>query len=272
MRVTAPAPVTFLPENLFALFSRPGRELTVRVVEVQGKTLTLETGGEKFQARIAGSLLPEDFHPVEMVRVRVVSSGPPMLLHILESERLPQAEVRLLQLLQDIQKELPTVVSRFPAFSEKPELRPLVSFLLKWLEEGREKTEESPRGEDKSRGERLPGQILHNKGFLLPLAFADGRSWGFLEAGEEVPTEGSGPRFLYLRLFLSELGLVEAFLGWQGVSKLLVRFYFSREEALELARRELPELRRELSERGFYAEITLERSEYEPGIILMREG
>lgn len=291
MRVTAPAPVTFLPESLFSLFSRPGRELTVRVIQVESKTLTLETGGEKFQARIAGSLLPDDFRPGETIRVRVLSSGPPVLLHIVEGEKISEAEARLLQIFQSVQAELPSLVSRFPTISERPELYPLVSFFVKLLEAEEKKFVEGPernrsqdiRAKDKrgssskavafEEGElRIASQLIHDKGLLLPFAFADRTSWGFLEAGEETKATAQGKRYFYLHLFLSELGLVEAFLGLYSSSKLDLHFYFSREEALELAREQLFELKKDLAERGFYVEVTLERSHYEPGVILAREG
>jgi len=52
MQITAPAPIIYLPENLWSFFSRPGRELLIKVLNIEGKTLYLELGGEKFQARI----------------------------------------------------------------------------------------------------------------------------------------------------------------------------------------------------------------------------
>lgn len=275
MRVTAPAPVTFLPENLFSLFSRPGRELTVRVIEVQSKTLTLETGGEKFQARIAGSFMPEDFRPGETLRVRVVSTGPPILLQIVEEEKLSGAEARFLKIFQGVKAEWSSLVSRLPTVSERPELHPLVSFLVKLLEEERPEKgkfqEVTPRALEEAKSS-LASLLVHDRGFLLPFVFADRASWGFLESGEETKASAQGKRYFYLRLFLSELGLVEAFLGLYLPSKLDVHFYFSREEALELARKHLLELKKELAERGLYVEISLEKSHYEPGVILTREG
>ncbi len=261
MRVTAPAPVTYLPETLFLLFSRPGRELTVRVIEVEGKTLTLEAGGERFQARIAGTLFPEDFRPGESVRVRVVSSGPPVLLQIVESERLPQAEARLLQVIHVVQKLAPEVVRRLKGVSERPNVEDLVSVFVKLLEE------DSP---EKDSVQRV---FIQERSLFVPFVFSDKVSWGLLEIGRE-PKEGKGASssMYYLRLFLSELGLVEAFLLLQGVSKLSIRFYFSRDEALELARAHVAELKKELGERGFYSEISLEKSHYEPGVIIAYEG
>ena len=61
IQVPPTSPVYFLPENLFSLLSRPGRELTVRVLQIEGKMLYLELGGDKFQAQIAGAFNPEDF-------------------------------------------------------------------------------------------------------------------------------------------------------------------------------------------------------------------
>jgi len=281
MRVTAPAPVTFLPESLFSLFSRPGRELLVRVIEVESKTLTLETGGEKFQARIAGSFLPEDFRPGETLRVRVLSSGPPVLLHIVEGEKLSGAEARLLQIFQDVQAELPSLVSRLPTVSERPELFPLVSFFVKLLEGEEDKTQALKNGKKRFEHQGLTleketlstlSHLIQDRSFILPFAFADRSSWGFLEVGEDTGVASQGKRYFYLRLFLSELGLVEAFMGFHTSNRLNLHFYFSREEGLELARKHLIELKEDLADRGFYAEVTLERSHYEPGVILVREG
>ena len=369
MRVTAPAPVTFLPENLFSLFSRPGRELTVRIVQIEGKTLTLETGGEKFQARIAGTLLPEDFRPGETLRVRVLSSGPPVLLHLVEGERLSQAEARLLKFFQEIQARLPRLSPSWPLVSEKPDLKALVSLLLQeavtpevlseavtpeelkreikepiyfslrnrgdqkpqlasqfpeelslkeeaFKNQGakgnvsvgeslktskkaaqaevhlqtepvpeekagvsrKEAPEERPvfqealkKGPERSEKD-LPvlGRGFQPRGLWLPFVFSDRTSWGFLEI-ERENQEAEGARHFYLRLFLSELGVVEAFLR-QWKTRLQVHFYFSREEALEWARRYLSELKSDMAERGLAAEIMLEKSYYEPGTILAKEG
>ncbi len=278
MRVTLPAPVTYLPESLFALLEQPGRELTVRVVEVEGKTLTLETGGERFQARLAGSLLPEDFRLGENVRVRVLSPGPPVLLQLVEGPGVRRAEERFARLVQVLQPQVAALASKLPAVSEKPDPLSLVAFLVRIMDrEVREKEKFSAEIEDRKifqesgRDWTILSRFWQEGHLVLPFFFADRLSWGFMEAGREEGTSDS-ERFFYLRLFLSELGLMEVFIRAVAEKSLKINFYFSREEALALAREGVLELRRELAERGFWPEITLEKSYYEPGVILVKEG
>ena len=270
MRVTLPAPVAYLPENLLILFERPGRELTVRVIEVEGKTLTLEAGGERFQARLAGALVPEDFRPGETVRVRVLSAGPPVVLHLIEGSGVSRVQERLADLVRLIQgRALP--VPEGPLVSERPDLSSLLTFLLQAVGE-RPEEDKAPRREAKAAETPLTQTLLHlwkGGGLILPFFFADRLSWGFLEADREK--ERPRERYIYLRLFLGNLGLMEAFLRLQG-SQLKVDFLFSREEALTLARKEVINLRRELAERGFWPEISLEKAYHEPGALLAREG
>ncbi len=268
MRVTLPAPVTYLP----------GRELTVRVVEVEGKTLTLETGGERFQARLAGSLLPEDFRLGENVRVRVLSPGPPVLLQLVEGPGVRRAEERFARLVQVLQPQVAALASKLPAVSEKPDPLSLVAFLVRIMDrEVREKEKFSAEIEDRKifqesgRDWTILSRFWQEGHLVLPFFFADRLSWGFMEAGREEGTS-DGESFFYLRLFLSELGLMEAFVRAGAEKSLKISFYFSREEALALAREGVLELRRELAERGFWPEITLEKSYYEPGVILVKEG
>ncbi len=274
MRVTLPAPVTYLPESLFSLLGQPGRELTVRVVEVEGKTLTLETGGERFQARLAGSLLPEDFRLGETVRVRVLSSGPPVLLHLVEGPGVTRVEERFARLIQFLQTQGGNLSPEFPAVSEKPDPLSLVTFLVKMMGEVQEEKEKVGGDEGDKKLSRDWGVLTRfwQEGHLvLPFFFTDRLSWGFLEAGREDWSSES-EKFFYLRLFLSELGLVEAFIRATSGKALKINLFFSREEALTLAREGIVELRRELAEKGFWPEITLEQSYYEPGIILAKEG
>ncbi|QJA05515.1 hypothetical protein FVE67_01320 [Thermosulfurimonas marina] len=271
MRVITPAPVTYLPENLVPLFSQPGRELTVRVIEVEGKTLTLETGGERFQARLAGSLFPEAFRPGESLRVRVVSTGPPLLLHLVEGREGGRPLSRLKYLLALLPQAAAEFPSELPAVSEKEGLAPLVALLVEALKEEkreilREKSEAFHSQKDLVQFFR---HLFSEGALVLPFVFADRLSWGLLEA--EGQKEGRKERYFYLRLFLSELGLVEVLLQAQD-QHLGLHFYFSREETLKLAREALSELRGALLERGFVPEITLEKGYYEPGVILAREG
>ncbi|RUM87345.1 MAG: hypothetical protein DSZ24_06380 [Thermodesulfatator sp.] len=345
MRVITPAPVTFLPENLVPLFSQPGRELTVRVIEVEGKTLTLETGGERFQARLAHipfaealrpgetlrvrvvstspSLLihlieeegapsflepgreltvrvigmegrtlilesegerfparlaptlgPEVFRPGEALRVRVLSTGPPVLLQLVEGREGGPPSLRLEPLLALLPQKAAEVFPGLPAVSEREDLPALVALVVKALEEHPGREEISPRKEE---GEsHLPrdlqavlSHILSEGVLVLPFVFADRLSWGLLEAREREEA-GEGASF-YLRLFLSELGLVEVLMHKLDRG-LRLHFYFSREEALKLAREAVAELRGVLLEKGWIPEIVLEKGYYEPGVILAKEG
>ena len=103
MQITAPAPIIYLPENLWSLFTRPGRELLIRVIAIEGKTLFLDLGGEKFRAQIGGSLNPQDFYPGQTLRVRVAQIGYPIVLQIL-TEAKKESELKFLYVLNEQKK------------------------------------------------------------------------------------------------------------------------------------------------------------------------
>jgi hypothetical protein len=98
MQITAPAPIIYLPENLWSFFTRPGRELLIRVLNIEGKTLYLELGGEKFQARIGGTLTSENFTVGEVLKVRVAKTGNPIILQIISPEKEAE-ELKFLYLI-----------------------------------------------------------------------------------------------------------------------------------------------------------------------------
>ncbi|MDK2861912.1 MAG: hypothetical protein PWP33_1115, partial [Thermodesulfobacterium sp.] len=104
MQITAPAPILYLPENLWFLFSRPGRELVIRVVGIEGKTLNLELGGEKFQAKIAGTVNPEDFKVGENIRVKVLQTGNPVVLQVVSGEKT-SSDLKILYILSQAGKK-----------------------------------------------------------------------------------------------------------------------------------------------------------------------
>jgi len=204
----------------------------------------------------------------------VISPGPPILLHLVEAREGGRVSSRLETLLALLSQEMAGVPPELPLISEKESLPALVTFLVRALEH--EVQKEEPSGHREGEGSRPQSHLdtlllrLFSEGALvLPFAFTDRLSWGLLEAEEEK--KSGEERYFYLRLFLSDLGLVEVLLRVRGQG-LGLHFYFSREEALRLAREAAAELRGALVERGFIPEITLEKGYYEPGVILTREG
>lgn len=133
MQITAPLPIYYLPENLWSLFSKPGRELTVKVLQIEGKLLYLELGGYKFQARLAGTLNPEDFRPGDLLKVKVLKSEGPVVLEVFGSSKESE-EVKILYLLV---REKPSIGTSQNVSTE--EWRALSEILKKFLLKGEEK-------------------------------------------------------------------------------------------------------------------------------------
>ncbi len=271
MQITAPAPIIYLPENLWSFFVQPGRELLIRVLGVEGKTLNLELGGEKFQARIGGTLNPEDFRPGQLLRVRIARTGNPVVLQLIpeEAETPETTELKLLYLL--IEKG---VEEKKQSAFIKRDVEIIAEFIGNFLK-GVERTKN--KGNEKHHlkkilGERVKALEIYydNEKIVFPFLFADSRSWGYLELGEPEK-KGKKIKIFYLKLFLEYLGLIEGIFGYEG-REVFVDLFFANKMAFETAKKELIELKKQLSFYRVFAKINLDVKEIEPGYLIKREG
>lgn len=261
MQISAPAPILYLPENLWIFFDRPGRELLVRVLSVEGKTLHLELGGEKFQARIAGTLNPEDFKVGENLKVKVIKTGNPIVLQIISSEKKTQ-DLKFLYLL--------TNLSRKEVYSTEvveKDVRVLTTLLQGTLlrEKKEKRVEEDLRGILGDRA-KVYDMIFQDEKVIIPFLFEDDRSWGYLELG--VPEFKKGKIKVFLVKFYGEyLGLMECYLFYKE-DRIGLEIYFSNKEAYEMAKRELNSLKSFFSNSKIGVKIELELQEFHSGRIL----
>jgi len=269
MQITASAPIIYLPENLWSFFTRPGRELLIRVVNIEGKTLDLELGGERFQARVGGTINPEDFKPGETIRVRVIKTGHPIVLQLISEEKEAVAtDLKLFYLVQQGFEKGST---------EKVLLRKDLDLLATFVKDlvstdKKEKKTEVDKDLKKILGEKIKAlKVLyqHDK-VVVPFLFNDERSWGFLELN--VPQEEKGKvRLFYLKLFFEYLGLVECYISysWQEI---FIDFYFVNPEAFKLAKAEQKNLQNMLVINKKYIKISINNQEVLPGHILEKKG
>jgi len=176
MQITVPAPIIYLPENLWSFFIRPGRELLIKVINIEGKTLYLGLGGEKFQARIGGTLTPENFTIGEVLRVKVAKTGNPIILQVLS----PEKETGKLNFLYLISAKLAEKSINKEVFQKDITL--LTTF-IKDLVRIREKEEKEVT--DKELKELFREKIksfkfiYKDEKIVIPFIFNDERSWGF---------------------------------------------------------------------------------------------
>lgn len=267
MQITAPLPIYYLPENLWSLFTRPGRELTVRVLQIEEKFLYLELGGYKFQARLAGTLNPEDFKPGELLRVKVLKSEGPVVLEVVGSEKGAQ-EQKLLYLLV---KERASDFFSQPLVSKELSLLSQVIKNLVKNEEIKEKKEIFKKLDDFiERNLKISDFVLEEDRLFIPFVFVDEKSWGYLEV--LVPEDKGGRiKVFQLKLFFQYLGLVEA-LFWYDSQNLYIDIYFSEKEAYEEGKRELLDLKNTLPYSKNSVKISVLRKKTLPGILFSRVG
>lgn len=267
MQITAPIPVIYLPENLWSLFTRPGKELLIRVLNIEGKNLYLELGGEKFQARIGGTLVPEDFAIGEILRVKVVKTGTPIILQVIA----PEKEKSELQFLYLISTKLGEKALNKDIFQKNINI--LTAFLKDLTEIAtKEKKEFTERELKNLLGDKIKSFsfLLKGEEIIIPFIFEDERSWGFLELKEPKEIQGKVRLFCF-KIFFEYLGLIECFLSYLG-NEVYVDMYFVNKDSFELAQQEFKNL-----EKLFYfykipARINLILQEILPGQILEKEG
>ncbi|WP_028840745.1 hypothetical protein [Thermodesulfobacterium hveragerdense] len=230
MQITAPAPILYLPENLWFLFSRPGRELVIRVVGIEGKTLNLELGGEKFQARIAGTVNPEDFKVGENIRVKVLQTGNPVVLQVVSGEKTSN-DLKILYLLSQAGKKEEVNIPYV-----KEELKLLSNLLTDLFIKKDKKSKSLEEGIKELLGDKVKASTLlyQEDSLFIPFLFNDERSWGYIELGP--PQERKGKiKLFYLKFYGEYLGLVECFISYDE-REILLELYFYTKEAYELAK------------------------------------
>lgn len=269
MQITAPSPIIYLPENLWSFFSRPGRELLVRVIGIEGKTLNLELGGDKFQARIGGTLSPENFRLGETIRLRVIKNEGPIILQVL-SPKISKVSPELNFLYLIISSKAQTSGTE----TEVKEINLMGDFIreLIWntIKKGKEEIKKEEREIFLGRDIKTLKILYEENKIILPFLFSDERSWGYLEFGVLEEVEGKVKIFSF-RIFLEYTGLVEGILSYLD-QKIFVDLYFYNPHALELAKKELGELQHLLNSYNILAKISLEEKKSTPGYLLEKEG
>jgi len=272
IQVPPTTPVYFLPENLFSLLSRPGRELTVRVLQIEGKMLFLELGGDKFQAQVAGIFNPEDFKVGETLRVRVERTEPQIVLKLISPQK---RSADLLLMVDVLRKEASEGHSHGMTLLQekaKEEAGRLVSLLREALTYVEKKSERKGKGEEDFIFTKIKVKqpVYSENKLLLPLVFPEGNGWGYFEF--EVPEEKEGKTKLFsIRMFFPYLGLLEANFYLQE-KKLQVSIDFANKESLDFAKGYLEELKEALSTREGIANIFLRYKPLEPGYLLESRG
>ncbi len=266
MQITAPSPIIYLPENLWSLFTRPGRELLVRVLNIEGKTLDLELGGDKFQARIGGTVNPEDFRIGETIRVRVVKTGHPIVLQIISEEK----ETSDLKLFYVLAKESNVDVNKEIFF--KKDLNLLASFIGEVLKGDKKEIKEEDKHLKKIFGDKIKSLkiIYQHDRMIFPFVFSDERSWGYLELG--TPEERKGRvKLFYMKFYFEYLGLVECYISYLN-KDIFLEFYFANKEAYEVAKKEAKFLKNLLVSQKIYCKIEINMEEISPGYLLEKTG
>lgn len=229
--------------------------------------LYLEFGGHRFNARLTGTLNPEDFRVGEFLKVRVAQSEGPIVLEVIESPR-GKVETGLLYLFSKGRET--NVVDSSLKFKE-------ISILADLLKGLTEKTHSRDRGTSKSLIEDILGEdikasnlIFEEDRLFLPFVFKDHKSWGFLEVFS--PEEkGEKIRIFALKLFLDYLGYLEAFFSYRD-NLIEVELWFSEKEVLEYVREYINELKKDLSFSAKFVKIVLEKKEVLPGQLLEKIG
>jgi hypothetical protein len=267
MQITAPAPIIYLPENLWSLFTRPGRELLIRVLNIEGKTLYLELGGEKFQARIGGTLTSENFTVGEVLKVRVAKTGNPIILQIIS----PEKEAEELKFLYLINAKLAEKAINKEVFQKDFNL--LATFIKDLVGVTNKEKKETIDKELKDLfGEKIKSLNIFYKDekIVIPFVFSDERSWGFLELGEPKEEQGKIKLF-YFKMFFEYLGLMECFLSYMG-NEIFIDLYFANRESFELAKDEIKNLENLLLSYKIPTKISMNMGEILPGQLLKKEG
>lgn len=268
MQITGPTPIYYLPENLWSLFSRPGREITARVIQIEGKLLYLELGGQRFQARLTGNLLPEDFSPGEVIRLKVLNNEGPIVLQVLEHSKT-KGEHQLLYLLVSGKR-------RGIVHDENIKRREWI-FLRELLRGFHAKERVIEEGGSIRNVEDLLGRELKSveifveeDRLFIPFMLRDEKSWGYLEI---VPSlEGKDRvKVFVLTLFLQYLGFMEAIFSYTE-RDLEIDLFFAEPHTLGLAKEYLKELKDELFFSEKFVKITLDRRSITPGQIIEKRG
>ncbi|QER42120.1 hypothetical protein F1847_04930 [Thermodesulfobacterium sp. TA1] len=265
MQITAPAPILYLPENLWFLFNRPGRELIIKVLGIEGKTLNLELGGEKFQARIAGAINPEDFKVGENIKVKVLQTGNPVVLQVISGEKI-SSDLKILYLISQVGKR-----EGEQKFHVKEELNLLSTLLTDLFVKKDKKTKSLEEGIKELLGDKVKSSALvyQEDKLFIPFLFNDERSWGYVELGPPQERKGKVKLF-YLKFYGEYLGLVECFISYDE-REILLELYFYNQEAYELAKKEYKNLKDLfiLNQIQFIIKLYLEESL--PGYILEKQ-
>ncbi len=269
LKVSAPATVKFLPESLYSLFSRPGKILEAKVETIEGRLVSLFVGEERLEALLSPEVSPKGLHPGQRIRLRVIKTGPPVILSLLSAKEEERPVSKLLKLMPRF-----LASSALPSLKKGEEPSP-ETLIIHLLASSKEKGKEGKEGPHLSRSSQeheirsLLYKVWEEGLFFIPFTFPDRLSWGVLEKADQ-PREG-GQAFR-LRLLLSRLGLLEAVFWFSPSGPFRLTILVAREESLKLIQDSLTELYEAL--KGFYPNLHLETGLLEtiPGLFLTREG
>ncbi len=267
MQITAPLPIIYLPENLWSFFTKPGKELLIRVINIEGKTLYLELGGERFQARIGGTLTPENFTIGEVLRVKVAKTGNPIILQILSPTK-KKTEFNFLYLVSNKLGEKSINKEVF-----QKDLNLLTSFIKEIIGSyKREKREIEDKELKELFGEKIKiFELLYkDEKVIIPFIFDEERSWGFLEL-IEPQEEQNKIKLFYLKIFFEYLGVLECFLSYSE-EKIYVDFYIANKETFEVLKNEIENLERLFYLHRISSKININLQKILPGQILEKAG
>lgn len=261
-KVTLPAAVRFLPENLASLL-RPGKVLVARVETIEGRLLTLQVGEERLEALLEERIPLRMLKPGQSLKLKVISTGYPVVLSLM-LPRQDHLSMRLARLVKSFAVQIQK--GKLEEEEGEPSLERLFWRFVETIK---------PEGGEKETGgaKDLKETILKTwqEGvFFIPLVFGDRVSWAYLFE-EKKKSQSSGSRFFVLRLFLSRAGFLEVHFRLLD-GKFFLELYFAREEALNQARSMREELETALEARGFKVHLSLANLSALPGAFLDAAG
>ncbi len=271
IRGTLPITIRYLPESLLSIFSRPGKILEAKVETLEGRLVSLFIGGERLEAMLSPQVSPRHLRPGQTVKLKLVDTGPPVILSLLSTEsEKAHFYKEITNFLKNLSKIF--VSHQLLKLDEQLSIENLLLNTFLVLEKNTKNKEiVSISDQEKREFVTLLPKFWENGIFFLPFMFLDKLSWGFL-LEEERKNKSKNERVFYLRLFLSNLGLLEIVFRLILGKKLYLTILAAREEALVVIQRSLLELYDALKGKNFHVHIDTGLLETSPGVLLVTEG
>ncbi|WP_022852796.1 hypothetical protein [Thermodesulfatator atlanticus] len=281
--IRGPLPISLrnIPQGLIEILT-PGRAFTARVETIEGRLLTLFVGNEKLEAMLAEHLPQNLFKPGQVIRLKVASLGPPLVLTI-ETKGEKDIKPLLKHTSQTLLKLLPQEEQNFKLLDifkwqsaspkkAKEALFFLVDHFFKTL--SKDSSAKQTKGDAKKFRLEIREHFLklwQEGQFVIPFLFGDRVSWSYLYEDREIAFAKPGVRSFLLVLFLSRLGYLEARFNLSP-KLLLLEISFARDEALAKARKALSSLYEMFSSCEDKVIIKLNTLDAYPGQMLRLRG